>query len=48
MHVFKQKSRVGRNVLAVFALLLLTGTIWAQNIKVTGVVIDNQRKLTNC
>lgn len=42
MHVFKQKSRVGRNVLAVFALLLLTGTIWAQNIKVTGVVIDNQ------
>lgn len=42
MHVLRKKNRFGRNVLAIFALMLLTGTIWAQNIKVSGVVIDNQ------
>lgn len=31
-----------RNVLSVFALLLITGNLWAQNIKVTGLVKDNK------
>ena len=43
MHV-SQKLTVWRNkfMLAVFALLLITGSMWAQNIKVTGIVKDNK------
>ncbi|MFA6335228.1 MAG: SusC/RagA family TonB-linked outer membrane protein [Bacteroidales bacterium] len=33
---------MARKVLSVFALLLITGTIWAQNIKVTGVITDER------
>lgn len=42
MHVSKKGSHVARKVLAVFALLLITGSMWAQNIKVTGVVTDDK------
>lgn len=42
MHVSRKKDRIGRKVLSVFALLLITSTIWAQNIKVTGVVTDDK------
>ena len=42
MHVSKKGDRIARKVLSVFALLLITGTIWAQNIKVTGVVTDDK------
>ena len=42
MHVSKKRDRLVRNVLSVFALLLITGTMWAQNIKVTGTVKDNK------
>ncbi|MEN6619433.1 MAG: SusC/RagA family TonB-linked outer membrane protein [Rikenellaceae bacterium] len=42
MHVSKKRDRVVRNVLSVFALLLITVTMWAQNIKVTGVVTDER------
>ena len=42
MHVSKKRDRLVRNVLSVFALLLITGTMWAQNIKVTGIVKDNK------
>ena len=42
MHVSKVKDRLVRNVLSVFALLLITGSMWAQNIKVTGVVTDDR------
>jgi len=40
MHVSKQGDLLVRRVLAVFALLLIAGTLWAQNIKVTGKVTD--------
>ncbi len=42
MHVSRKRDHIGRKVLVVFALLLFTGTIWAQNIKVSGVVIDDK------
>lgn len=42
MHVSKNGNRIARRVLSVLALLLITGTIWAQNIKVTGVVVDDK------
>jgi TonB-linked SusC/RagA family outer membrane protein len=42
MHVSRKRDRIGRKVLAIFALLLFAGTIWAQNIKVTGVVTDDR------
>lgn len=42
MHVLRSKSRFERIAFTAFALLLFTGTLWAQNIKVSGVVIDNQ------
>jgi len=42
MHVSKVKDRLVRNVLSVLALLLITGSMWAQNIKVTGVVTDDR------
>ncbi len=42
MHVSKNGNRIARKVLSVLALLLITGTIWAQNIKVTGVVVDDK------
>lgn len=42
MHVSKRRDCLVRNVLAVFALLLITGTMWAQNIKVTGIVKDSK------
>ncbi len=42
MHVSKRRDRMVRNVLTVFALLLITGSMWAQNIKVTGTVKDNK------
>jgi len=40
MHVSKKGDRIARKVLSVFALLLITGTMWAQNIKVTGKVTE--------
>ncbi len=43
MHVSKKRNQIARKVLSVFALLLFAGSIWAQNIKVTGVVKDNKR-----
>ena len=42
MHVSKKGDHIARKVLSVFALLLITGTMWAQNIKVTGVVTDDK------
>lgn len=42
MHVSKTRGRMVRSVLSAFALLLITGTMWAQNIKVTGVVKDSK------
>lgn len=42
MHVSKNGNRIARRVLSILALLLITGTIWAQNIKVTGVVVDDK------
>jgi TonB-linked SusC/RagA family outer membrane protein len=42
MHVSKERDRMVRKVLSVFALLLITGSMWAQNIKVTGIVKDNK------
>lgn len=42
MHVSKVRDRFVRKVLSVFALLLMTGIMWAQNIKVTGVVTDER------
>jgi len=42
MHVSKKGSQLARKVLSVFALLLIAGTMWAQNIKVTGVVTDEK------
>jgi TonB-linked SusC/RagA family outer membrane protein len=42
MHVSRKRDRIGRKVLLVFALLLFAGTIWAQNIKVSGLVTDDK------
>lgn len=42
MHVSKKRNLTARKVLSVFALLLFAGSMWAQNIKVTGVVKDNK------
>lgn len=42
MHVSKVKNRFGSKILAIFALMLITSTIWAQNIKVSGVVVDTK------
>jgi len=40
MYVSKKEKLTVRRILLVFALLLLAGPIWAQNIKVTGIVTD--------
>ncbi len=42
MHVSKNGNRIARKVLSVLALLFITGTMWAQNIKVTGVIVDDK------
>jgi len=42
MHVSMKRNQIARKVLSVFALLLFAGSIWAQNIKVTGVVTDTK------
>ena len=42
MHVSKVRDRIARKVLSVSALLLFAGTLWAQNITVTGRVIDTR------
>lgn len=42
MHVLQVGSRVVRNVLSVFALMLFAGSLWAQNITVQGRVIDTR------
>jgi len=42
MHVSKKRDRLVRNVLSVLALLFITGTMWAQTIRVTGVVKDGK------
>lgn len=40
MYVSKKREHIGHMVLMILALLLFTGTMWAQNIKITGRVID--------
>ena len=40
MHVSKNGNRIALKVMSVFALLLFAGSLWAQNIKVTGKVTD--------
>ena len=40
MYVSKKRGRVVRSVLSVFVFLLITGTMWAQNLNVTGKVTD--------
>lgn len=42
MHVSKNGNRIAIKVMSVFALLLFAGTMWAQNIKVTGKVTDSK------
>lgn len=42
MHVSKNGNRLTRIVLSILALLFMTGTVWAQNIKVSGVVTDDK------
>jgi TonB-linked SusC/RagA family outer membrane protein len=42
MHVSKNGNRTVRKVLSVLALLFITGSLWAQNIKVTGTVVDEK------
>lgn len=42
MHVSKKGNRFVSILLSVLALLLITGTTWAQNIKVSGVVVDEK------
>lgn len=42
MHVSKNGNRSARRVLSVLALLFITGSMWAQNIKVTGTVVDDK------
>ena len=42
MYASKMKGRVVRNVLSVFVFLLITGSMWAQNLNVTGKVTDKK------
>ena len=42
MHVSKNGNRIAIKVMSVFALMLFAGTMWAQNIKVTGKVTDSK------
>ncbi len=42
MHVSKNGNRIAIKVMSVFALLLFAGSMWAQNIKVTGKVTDSK------
>lgn len=42
MHVSKNGNRIALKVISVFALLLFAGSMWAQNIKVTGKVTDTK------
>lgn len=42
MHVSKNGNRIARKVFSVLALLLLAGSLWAQNIKVSGIVTDEK------
>lgn len=42
MYVSKERGRVVTKLLSIFAFLLITSTIWAQNIKVAGVVTDTK------
>jgi len=42
MHVSKNGNRIAIKVISVFALLLFAGSMWAQNIKVTGKVTDSK------
>ncbi|MDD3034405.1 MAG: SusC/RagA family TonB-linked outer membrane protein [Bacteroidales bacterium] len=42
MYALKMKGRVVRNVLSVFVFLLITGSMWAQNLNVTGKVTDKK------